>query len=1053
MSEALPGLREDNPELLEKYGHVVKTGEPVYFEVYVKSLRVWLAVSAYRPRKNHFIAIFDNITERKNVEKALRDSEQRFKGFFNLSNDGAMVHGMLPDGTPTPFVEVNEAACQMLGYSREELLTMTPMDIDAPHAADDIPVTPTIMSGGRVVFERTHIAKDGRRIPVEISSRIIELDEKPYAISMVRDITERKLAKVRLEKTVNQRTEQLNETNAQLAGEIVQRRHIEEALKTSNVFLEIANRDADVRTLLDDFIGEIKKFTQCSAVAIRLLDTNGNIPYQAHCGFIDGFYEKENALSIKSDACMCINVIKGTTAPILPYYTEGGSFFMNATTRFLAAVPETEKGITRNVCNAFGYESVALIPIRSGTSIVGLIHLADEKEGMVPLDNVQQLERIAIQLGSSLERAWLTEKLKSSEEYFRSLYEKLPVGYQSLDADGYFLEVNPAWLKILGYAKDEIIGRWFGDLLIPEQVALFKERFPQFKAKGEVETEFVMVRKDGSRALISVTGKIDYDQHGNVRKTHCLMIDITERRRIEKEIYLLASMPLVNPNPIMRASPKGDLLFANNGSRPLLESWNTRIGGLLPEYWRDEIWSIFATGLMKDFEIEVAGRFYDLKIFPNPELGTLNIYGLDITRRKHIAHELEVSEANYRMLFDNASDAMILWEMEEGGVFRVKEANKVALERYGYSRDELIGMAGNDLNTVDSYKNVQVAVKQMMDTGYATYELTHVTKDGRLIPSEVYGHSFHLSGKTVVLAVVRDISERKKADDEKALYQRQLEKMVEDRTRSLTEEVASRHEAEKEINQLYQHELALREALQKQIKERVFFTRALVHELKTPLTPLLGSSEMLTNLAREEPFISLSQNVYSGAVKLRKRIDQLLDLAKGEVGLLKLKLAPVDLAALISETATYVSPSAVKRRLAVRVELPVELPIVQGDRDYLHRVLLNLLDNALKYTHGGGQVTIGASVDEGMVTVEVRDTGIGIPPEKQDRLFIPYSRVVADEASFAGLGLGLALCKTIIELHGGRIWIESEKDKGTIVHFTLPTGRDAGIKEKGDVVI
>ncbi|MCH8121283.1 MAG: hypothetical protein IIC00_16355, partial [Planctomycetes bacterium] len=128
-------------------------------------------------------------------------------------------------------------------------------------------------------------------------------------------------------------------------------------------------------------------------MGIRILDENGNIPYEACTGFSKRFYESESPLSIENDKCMCINVVKGDTDSTLRFYTQFGSFYMNGTTRFLATVSEEEKGQTRNKCNEEGYESVALVPIRNGEAFLGLIHLADTNGKMVPVEYIDLIER------------------------------------------------------------------------------------------------------------------------------------------------------------------------------------------------------------------------------------------------------------------------------------------------------------------------------------------------------------------------------------------------------------------------------------------------------------------------------------------------------------------------------------------------------------------------------------------------------------------------------------------------------------------------------------
>ena len=201
-----------------------------------------------------------------------------------------------------------------------------------------------------------------------------------------------------------------------IAKDITERKRTEEALEVSNRFLQIINKQMGMTPLLKEFLVEIRNLTGCSAVAVRLLDDAGNIPYQAYEGFSQEFYQKESPLSIKSDQCMCINVIKGEIDPALPFYTAGGSFYINATSRFLATVSEREKGKTRNECNRIGFESVALVPIPIGDGILGLIHVADPRENMVPLEMVELLEKVAMQLGTGIHRVRVEEALQKAHD-------------------------------------------------------------------------------------------------------------------------------------------------------------------------------------------------------------------------------------------------------------------------------------------------------------------------------------------------------------------------------------------------------------------------------------------------------------------------------------------------------------------------------------------------------------------------------------------------------------------------------------------------------------
>jgi PAS domain S-box-containing protein len=146
------------------------------------------------PDRNLMISTVMDVTQRKKAEEALKESEKRYRLIFNRGNDSIFVHRFMgPDGRPGRFIEVNDAACSRLGYSREELLQMAPLNIDAPENISKLPeLMNRLKADSYAVWESTHVARDGRRIPVEISSQVFEMDGQPTIMSIVRDITERK---------------------------------------------------------------------------------------------------------------------------------------------------------------------------------------------------------------------------------------------------------------------------------------------------------------------------------------------------------------------------------------------------------------------------------------------------------------------------------------------------------------------------------------------------------------------------------------------------------------------------------------------------------------------------------------------------------------------------------------------------------------------------------------------------------------------------------------------------------------------------------------------
>ena len=244
--------------------------------------------------------------------------------------------------------------------------------------------------------------------------------------------------------------------------------------------------------------------------------------------------------------------------------------------------------------------------------------------------------------------------------------------------------------------------------------------------------------------------------------------------------------------------------------------------------------------------------------------------------------------------------------------------------------------------------------------------------------------------------------------------------------------------AEERIQELFQREHGLRQELEKQIRQRIEFTRALVHELKTPLTATIASSEALNNELDEDLRARLVKNIYRGARNLDKRIDELLDLAKSEVGILKLKYQPVDPLKLIQEVAEDMSPETIKKGQSLVLDTPTSLPLVRADEERLRQILLNLISNALKFNRKKGKIILRAKEKDSSLVFEVQDEGDGITEKDQRKLFKPYHRLESDREHLHGLGLGLALCKTLVKLHHGQIWVRSRKGSGSTFGFSLP---------------
>jgi len=224
-------------------------------------------------------------------------------------------------------------------------------------------------------------------------------------------------------------------------------------------------------------------------------------------------------------------------------------------------------------------------------------------------------------------------------------------------------------------------------------------------------------------------------------------------------------------------------------------------------------------------------------------------------------------------------------------------------------------------------------------------------------------------------------------------------------------------------------------------EEWLRFIDTLSHELKTPLTSIIAAAGLLAEeleATGNESYQKLSQTIIHNANTLETRLAELMDIVKTGTGQLQLQLEPVDMKSLLQGIGWQSSPLLQGKEQNLNMDLPHSLPIIHGDGQRLEQVVLNLMTNATKFTPKGGNITLRARKQDTGLVIEVQDTGIGIAKEEQTRLFKPYSRLSADRQRHPGLGLGLALAKQVVELHGGKIWVESEPGKGSTFSFSLP---------------
>ena len=374
--------------------------------------------------------------------------------------------------------------------------------------------------------------------------------------------------------------------------------------------------------------------------------------------------------------------------------------------------------------------------------------------------------------------------------------------------------------------------------------------------------------------------------------------------------------------------------------------------------------------------------------------------GTDITER-------EASDERFRVLFERSSDAHLLYD--DSGVI---DCNDATLRMLRYSRkDAVLGRTPTDLSPrrqPDGRLSIVVGEQMRRRArvqGFHRFEWEHQRADGTSFPVEITLTPVRLHGREVILAVWHDIAERK---------------AVEDALRSAKDAAESANRTKSE-----------------------FMTR-MNHELRTPLTAIIGFSRVL--LQGKEGAISAGAQQYverirANGMHLLSLINQILDVAKVEAGRMELELETVPIDALVRETLAMLESTAEGKGIALRREVPADMKPLLTDAGKLRQILINLVGNAIKFT-AKGEVCVRVTADPVSgrpLSIAVSDTGIGIPPERQRKVFEPFEQGDSStRREFGGTGLGLSIVRTFSGLIGARIAVESEVGRGTTFTLWLP---------------
>ena len=450
--------------------------------------------------------------------------------------------------------------------------------------------------------------------------------------------------------------------------------------------------------------------------------------------------------------------------------------------------------------------------------------------------------------------------------------------------------------------------------------------------------------------------------------------------------------------------------------------------GKLKELLKDDfITPVDIPVLSDNFKLNWVRLYASLISFNNRSL--VQIIMQDISQNKRAELELVDSEKKYRNIFDGAIDAIFLLDYD-----KIVDANRTAAKMYGFnSKSDFISISPWNLSPSyqpNGCKSKDLAleyIERALKGEPLTFTWQHIKNNGKLFDAEISLNRQKHGKHYFLQAIVRDISERKKAI--------KLQEMFEE---SLKNEVILRTN---ELNEALKNQKKYLDHIVKSSQFKSEFLASMSHELRTPLNAIIGFTDLLLEesygkMNKEQlEFIS---DIQESSNHLLDMITRILDISKIESGKLSINLEKFNLYNLIDQIISTFKPLAQKKNLELEHNFIDKSSVIQADRVKLKQILYNLIGNAVKFTIKG-KIGIEFSEDDNNWNFRVKDTGIGIAEKDFDRIFKDFQRVKSPYVNLVpGSGLGLALTKRIVNLHGGMITFESKLGVGSMFIFTIP---------------
>ncbi len=624
---------------------------------------------------------------------------------------------------------------------------------------------------------------------------------------------------------------------------------------------------------------------------------------------------------------------------------------------------------------------------------------------------------------------FLRIKQELPDKKFKTLLESSGDSILIHDMKGRVMEANHIACELFGYTRSKMIGKQIKDLRTNIHLTEFGQQIEKLKQTRYFTFEMDSLRRDGTVTPQEINNMlIEYEGEAAVLS---IGRDISERRRTEKALrdserkYRMLFEEF--PGGLAQFDKYGTIIVCNENFVNFTGSGENEklIFNLLnpPEEKKEEEKNFTCLPevpihcdikYISSLENEsIPGEItYKPLISENSRFNGGIILVEDLTEVKRLEIvRLQQSEA-LKKIIDSIPSPVFC--KDKNGIYVA--CNRAFKNFVGLEKSDILGKSLYDFAPIEIAEKYHPMDKSLLKQGEnKVYESSLKCADGSI--HQVILNKFVFNGlieeDSMLIGIMIDITERKKAEE--IMLQAKM-------------------------------------AAEAANKAKTTFIVNMSHELRTPLNAVIGFSDLLLSEAfgpLNEKQKRYTENISNSGNRLLDVINNVLDISKLELGNVELYYAKVDMPRVIEEIWRILSPFSTERNISIEYNIEQGLKTIIADKVKFKQILYNILSNAIKFSPEGGKVNIAAKVQEDMVEISVKDDGIGIHEADYERVFQPFVQI--DESiskKYGGIGLGLALVKKFVELHGGKVWVKASPGKGSTFTFSLPITPENKIKEK-----